>query len=111
MNARHGLSLKTVGDIILVLSRHPEVEQAILFGSRAKGNYKRGSDIDLALLGDAVNQRTVDRLYQELDDLPIPYEFSLVLFAGITDPEVRAHVERVGVVFYERDRVASVPSR
>lgn len=110
MKARYGLSPKTIDSIHLALTRHPEVEQAVLFGSRAKGNYKRGSDIDLVLLGDGVSQQTLNSLYQELDDLPIPYEFSLVPLAGITDREVRAHVKRVGIVFYERDQAASASS-
>jgi predicted nucleotidyltransferase len=110
MITRYGLSPKTIDSIQGVLTSHREVEQAVLFGSRAKGNYRRGSDIDLALLGTTVNQQTLNRLYQELDELPIPYEFSLVPFAGITDRDVRAHVERVGIVFYNRDRpVPAIP--
>jgi hypothetical protein len=45
---------------------------------------------------------TGPRLYEELDDLPIPYEFSLVLSDKVTDPEVVAHIQRVGIVFYEK---------
>jgi predicted nucleotidyltransferase len=108
MNAGHGLSEKTVGAIRLVLARHPEVERAVLFGSRAKGNYKPGSDIDLALAGPGLGQKTVNQMYEELDDLPIPYCFSLVLFSKMTDPEVISHISRIGIVFYEKE---AVPAR
>jgi predicted nucleotidyltransferase len=88
--------------IRLVFSRHPEVERVILFGSRAKGNFKPGSDIDLALLGESLTPKTLNHLSEELDDLPIPYEFSLILFSKITDSEVIAHIKRVGTLFYDK---------
>ncbi len=106
MNTRFGLSDKTSEAIRLVLSRHPEVEQAVLFGSRAKGNFKPGSDIDLALLGSGLTQRILNRIYEELDDLPIPYQFSLILSATITDLEIIAHINRVGALFYEKEHLS-----
>ena len=109
MNISVGLSEKTESSIRRVFARHPEVELAVLFGSRAKGNYKRGSDIDLSLLGHSLTQQTLNRIYDELDDLPIPYSFSLVLSTKITDPEVIGHIERVGIVFYEREPVSTKP--
>ena len=102
MKTIHGLNEKTTDAIHLVFARHPEVKSATLFGSRAKGNFKHGSDIDLALSGPDLKKEVVDRIEQELDDLPTPYRFSLALFNAITDPEVLAHIERVGLVFYEK---------
>jgi len=107
MKARYGLSEKTTNTICDVFSRHPEIERAVLFGSRAKGTNKLGSDVDLALLGKELTQRTLNRLYDELEDLPIPYQFSLLLSEKITDSEVRAHIERVGIVFYEKKPAAA----
>jgi predicted nucleotidyltransferase len=88
-----------------VFTRHPEVERAVLFGSRAKGNYKPGSDIDLALIGPRLGQKIVNQMYEELDDLPIPCCFSLVLFNKMTDPEVISHIGRIGILFYEKETV------
>ena len=104
MSGHHGLSDKSLMALRRVFARHTELEQAILFGSRAKGTCRKGSDIDLALRGRDLTRQTVNRLYEELDDLPLPYEFSLVLESQITDSEVLAHIDRVGVVFYEKDR-------
>jgi predicted nucleotidyltransferase len=103
----HGLSAKTVEALNAVLARHPQVEQAILFGSRAKGNYKPGSDIDLALKGSDLTLSVLNKLSSEIDDLPIPYEMSLVVLNGIDNPEMKAHIERVGIVFYERDAAST----
>jgi predicted nucleotidyltransferase len=107
MNARFGLSEKTAERIRLVLSQYPEIERAVLFGSRAKGTYKPGSDIDLALIGENLTTKTLNHLYEELDDLPIPYEFSLVLASTITDPEMASHIERVGITFYEKQMAST----
>jgi len=103
MTSRFGLGAKTTQNILHVLGRHPEIEKAILFGSRAKGTSRPGSDVDLALIGNDITQRIVSRLYQELDELPIPNEFDLVIMAQIQDPEVIAHIKRVGIVFYEKE--------
>lgn len=98
----HGLSAATVEKIHGVLSRHPEVERAILYGSRAKGNFKPGSDIDLTLTGGGLDGRIRGRIDEELDDLLLPYEFDLSLFAKLTHPELIDHILRVGVVLYEK---------
>jgi predicted nucleotidyltransferase len=107
MNSKYGLSEKMIETIRSVFLQHSEIDRALLFGSRAKGTFKPGSDIDLALLGRNLTQKTVNHLYEELDDLPIPYGFSLVLSDKITDPDVAAHIKRVGVVFYEKEIAAT----
>ena len=102
--SRHGLSARTVQQIQGALARFPEVERAALFGSRAKGTAQRGSDIDLALYGKGLDWRMLGRIEDELDDLLLPYTFSLLHHHDRTDSEVAAHVARVGVAFYERER-------
>jgi uncharacterized protein len=102
MKATHGLSAKTVEQIADVLGHFPEVERAVIFGSRAKGTYKPGSDIDLALVGNGLNWAKLGQIDDALDDLLLPYRFSLLDFGSNTDPEVAAHVRRVGVAFYEK---------
>ena len=100
--ASHGLSAATLEKVRAVLERFPEVERAVLFGSRAKGTHKPGSDIDLALEGAALDWRVVGRLYTALDDLLLPYTFSLIVHDQATGPEVAAHIARVGISIFER---------
>ena len=100
--ANHGLSTATLEKVRAVLERFPEVERAVLFGSRAKGTYKPGSDIDLSLEGPALDWRVVGRLYEALDDLLLPYKFSLIVHDKALDPEVAAHIARVGIPVFER---------
>lgn len=103
MSAPHGLAEKTVSRIIGVLSRFSEVEKAVLFGSRAKSTHKPGSDIDLALIGDALDWRTIGKIYDSLDDLLLPHRFSLILLDVNTDAEVAAHIARVGITLFQRE--------
>ena len=106
MKPSHGLTEKTIAQIAGVLAGFTDVERAILFGSRAKGTHKSGPDIDLAMIGRTLDQRTVGRIYDALDDLLLPYRFSLVIFDRNTDPDVAAHVKRVAIPFYERETAA-----
>lgn len=102
MKEDHGLSAETVAQIRGALSRFPEVERAVLFGSRAKGTFRQGSDIDLALVGEGVDWRLLGRIEMVLDDLMLPYSFSLIELSKVTNEEVAAHVRRVGRTFYEK---------
>ena len=104
--ASHGLSAATLEKLRTVLERFPEVERAVLFGSRAKGSHKPGSDIDLALEGTALDWRIAGRIYEALDDLLQPYSFSLIVHDQATDPEVTAHIARVGIPIFERQRTS-----
>ncbi len=99
---RYGLPESTIEQICGVLARYPQVQRAILYGSRAKGNYKNGSDIDLTLCGGAdLTLQVLYKIMDELDDLLLPYTIDLSIMALITDPDVLAHIQRVGITFYE----------
>ncbi len=97
-----GLSERTVEAICAVFAQHPEVERAVLYGSRAKGNYKPGSDIDLTLFGASLTRQLCSTIDEELDDLLLPYSIDLSVFAELKHPELEAHIERVGQVFFQR---------
>lgn len=107
----HGLSAETVRKIAAVLGSYPQVEKATLYGSRAKGNYKNGSDIDLTLHGGAdLTLHVLYRILNDLDDLLLPYTIDLSIFRQISDPDVLAHIARVGVPFYEKGETAVTPN-
>jgi predicted nucleotidyltransferase len=104
MMLRFGLKEATIEKICSVLARHPQIDKALLYGSRAKGNYKNGSDIDLTLVGGPDLTMTVlYRIMDEIDDLLLPYTFDLSIFNHISDPDVVDHIRRVGVTFYEKE--------
>ncbi|MGB4498340.1 MAG: restriction endonuclease subunit S [Methylococcaceae bacterium] len=99
---KHGLSEKTVNKIFSVFERFPEIEKTVLYGSRAKGNFKTGSDIDLTLYGEKLSSRLLGDIAEALDDLLLPYTIDLSIFDDLNHAKLREHIERVGVVFYEK---------
>jgi predicted nucleotidyltransferase len=108
MTARFGLKDTTIQKICDVLAKYPQVEKAVLYGSRAKGNYKNGSDIDLTLFGgETLTMNILYRIMSELDDLLLPYTIDLSIFQHISDPDLIEHIERVGVLFYQKAKETS----
>ena len=86
-----------------VLKQYPQVEQAILFGSRAKGTSKPGSDIDLTLKGKEIDLRVLNRISQDLDDLLLPYTIDMTIYQRITDQDILDHIHRVGKILYSAE--------
>lgn len=100
-----GLSESAVKKIIGVLEQKPEISKVVLFGSRAKGNFRNGSDIDLVLFGEELDLKTLFKLETSMDDLMLPWKIDLVLFPTITNQELKEHINRVGKVFFERKAI------
>ena len=99
----HGLSDVTVAKIRQALAGFPQIEKAVLYGSRAKGTFKQGSDIDLALFGPELTFSLLAKIEGALDDLLLPYEIDLSAFADLNHPELLDHILRVGVALYEKE--------
>lgn len=97
-----GLPATTLDRLRALLSDHPRVEQAILYGSRAKGTYRPGSDIDLTLIGADLTYRDLAELAARFDESPLPYRVDLSLLAEIDNPDLIEHITRVGRVIYRR---------
>ena len=101
---KNGLPEPVSQKIRTVFSRYPQVEEAILYGSRAQGTYKNGSDIDLTLRGgDDLTLNVLCKIANDLDDLYLPYTIDLSIFHGISDPDMIRHIQRVGMMVYEGD--------
>lgn len=99
----NGLNTVTVSKICSVLKKFPQVEQAILYGSRAMGTHKPGSDIDISLIGKDLTQDLLWKISLALDDTLMPYTLDLSLFKELDNPELIKHISRVGVVFYQSE--------
>ncbi|MCA9968704.1 MAG: nucleotidyltransferase domain-containing protein [Anaerolineales bacterium] len=108
---KSGLPATAVQKIRAVLSRYPQVEAATLYGSRAKGSHKTGSDIDLTLHGGTdLTLPVVYRILDDLDDLLLPYTIDLSIFHDIANPDVVAHIRRVGIPFYHKTTTTAEPT-
>ena len=93
-----GLSEKHFQLIVEAL-KQADIDRAVVFGSRAKGNWRENSDIDIAVFGASVN---VGSLVAQLDELPMPYKFDIVDYNNINSCALREHIDRVGIEIYTK---------
>ncbi|MBU2971724.1 nucleotidyltransferase domain-containing protein [Pseudoalteromonas sp. C2R02] len=95
-----GLSKAEVDEIRMFVMQFSDVESVVLFGSRAKGTHKPGSDVDLAILGDAVSYSTINELsYLLNEESVLPYYFDVINVADISSSALLSHIKEYGVEF------------
>ena len=99
---KYGLKDHIIQQIQKVFSDFPLIEEVILYGSRAKGNYKPGSDIDFTLQGKDLDLSALNKISLALDDLFLPYTFDLSIYKHIDSDDLLDHIKRVGICFYKK---------
>jgi predicted nucleotidyltransferase len=101
---KFGLKEEDIAYIVAALSKFDEIKKAAVFGSRAKGNYKPGSDVDIAVFGEDISFSTIAHLHFMLEeDSLMPYFFDIVDYTHLAHQELKDHIERVGITIFERD--------
>jgi uncharacterized protein len=98
----YGLKDKIIDDICSIFFKFHDVEKVILYGSRAKGNFKNGSDIDLTLVGENLNLSISNKIELEIDNLLLPYSFDISIYHQISNVDLIEHIQRVGKIFYQK---------
>ncbi len=95
----YGLKDRDLYWIRKAIANYPQVEQVLIFGSRAMGNYKTGSDVDLAIKGYQIDRRILNRLSDDLnEEYPLPYFFDVIHYESITNEDLKAHIDTVAKV-------------
>jgi len=97
---KFGLKQDHINLINEIFAQYPFVEQVIIYGSRAKGNYRKGSDIDLTLIESRLSFSELMEIENKLDDLLLPYKIDLSQKRKISNPDLVDHINRVGQIFY-----------
>jgi predicted nucleotidyltransferase len=106
----YGLKPETIAQIQEAIAKIETIDQVILYGSRAKGNYRNGSDIDITLLGENLSlNNAVYPLMDEIEELYLPYSFDISIFEHIDNAHLKEHIERVGKVFYKKESTGAKP--
>ncbi len=96
-----GLRKSDIQNIISVLQSEKTVEEAIIFGSRAKGNYKEGSDVDIALKGKNLSLQLIGHISFLLNEETLmPYRFDVLNYHSIKSKELMEHIDKVGEIIY-----------
>lgn len=99
---KYGLKEETIQKIQNVFANFESIEEVLLFGSRALGNYKTGSDIDLALKGENLNFSSLNKIFLKLEDLNTPYKYDLVIYNRIENRDLIDHINQFGISLYKR---------
>jgi len=103
IKTQFGIDKSDIKNIVAILIENNKVQKIILFGSRAKSTHSNGSDIDIALKGNNLNTNDVLSLSVELDELDLPYKIDLVIYDRIEEKSLKEHIDRAGVVLFERE--------
>ena len=103
MKNRFGLLDVDIEIIMQILRKNPKVERAYIFGSRAKGNFINGSDVDIALKGTDLDFDTISQVsYWLNEETSMPYKFDILIYDDLKEPTLQEHIDRVGIEFYSR---------
>ncbi len=96
----YGLSENTINKIINVFNNFAEVTKVAIYGSRAKGNYKSGSDIDLCLFGSSIDLTLKYKIEKKLDDLDLAYKCDVTIYDKLDNNDLIEHINCVGIIIY-----------
>ncbi len=94
-----GLTRRDMNTIHGILAKYPAVQNVVIFGSRAKGTYHYGSDIDLAIMNDGVTETVISKIKSDFEDSSLPYFVDLVYYPTLSHLELKDHIERIGIIF------------
>lgn len=98
-----GLSTEHIIQIQTIFQKHPEIELAFIFGSRAMNSYKPASDVDIAIKGEQINRQTILEVSRQLNEETLmPYNFDIVNYHTIQNKELIVHIDKVGVLLFEK---------
>jgi len=100
-----GLSSLTLAKLVSVFEMHSSIESVLIYGSRAKGTYKHGSDIDITIKGALLSFSELMQVEDEIDDLYLPYQVDLSQYEALENGDLLDHINRVGVTLYSKGRV------
>ena len=97
---KFGLEENIIENIVNIIKKYDEVEMAKIFGSRARGDYKVQSDIDIALYGKDLTNSINTNIFYEIDKLYLPYKIDLINFNTLEEDALRDNIEKEGIAIY-----------
>ena len=98
----YGLTERDMQTLTGILQKYPEVKSVYLFGSRAKGTHKQGSDIDLAVVNEGGSDKTLRAIKADFEESSLPYNVDVASLATVEHRELKEHIDRMGVAIYEK---------
>lgn len=100
---KFGLTHSDMQKLIKLLAQNSFIQKAIIYGSRAKGNFEAYSDIDITLIAPYMDLSGLHKIANDIDDLLLPYKVDISLFHSISNPDLIDHINSEGKIFYQRE--------
>ena len=97
-----GLREGIIDEIVNVISKYEEIDKAVVFGSRARGDYKKTSDIDLGIFSSNISSTKLNLLRDNIDTLDIIYKVDVVHFESLNKEGIIKNIKSEGVIIYSR---------
>jgi len=98
---KYGLPERTLNTLNSIFRKYPEIKEVIIYGSRAKGNYRPGSDIDITLkTTSGFCWNDLLRISSDFDDSDMPYFVDVSIYDTLKNSDLTDHIDRVGKVLY-----------
>ena len=97
----YGLDEHTLHTMLRIFEQYPEIDEAILYGSRTKGNFKPFSDVDITLKG-VIRQETLFAVNRALSESSLPYLFDISIFSTLNNQALIEHIDRCGKTLYRQ---------
>ncbi|KAF0209975.1 MAG: DNA polymerase beta domain-containing [Ignavibacteria bacterium] len=94
---RYGITVEALDSIIKTIRKQNKVKKLILFGSRAKNNFRKGSDIDIAIIADELSLSELNQIRVDLSELLLPYKVDVIDYMTISNKDIIEHINKVGV--------------
>ena len=101
---QYGIPESDLDALLSELKKNSKINEIILFGSRAKGTYRNGSDIDIALKGRKLKLNDILDATIDIDKLLLPYKLDLIIYTRINEPALIEHINRVGIILFKRQK-------
>ncbi|MDR2085668.1 MAG: nucleotidyltransferase domain-containing protein [Dysgonamonadaceae bacterium] len=95
-----GLSKRDIETIYDILEKYSDIHSVYLFGSRAKGTYRQGSDIDLAIINNQLSLNQIIQLKDDFENSSLPYFVDIVDYTAIKDPLLKKSIRQFGKEIY-----------
>lgn len=99
----YGLTEQSYNELMQILASFPEIEEVIIYGSRARGDYWRASDIDLSIKGKDFNRHVLALLNDKLYNSHIPQICDTHIYTNVKNSKFKDNIERDGQVIYRRE--------
>ncbi|MDR2707020.1 MAG: nucleotidyltransferase domain-containing protein [Planctomycetaceae bacterium] len=97
-----GLTEKYRTEIRSIFASCSKIDRVLLFGSRAKGNFRRDSDVDFALEGDDLVGSDLASLNGKFEESNVPFDIDIVIRANITNQNLENQIAQYGIEFYRK---------